>query len=159
MARKQRKRQFVRGTLLGWLAAYFFDPDRGKRRRAVARSWTLARGRKVLRRGERAERYALATATGKTQALLHRWSFGKPQPDDATLAHKVESIVFRDSSVPKGQISINAEQGVVYLRGEVSQQSMIDALVERTRGVHGVKDVESLLHLPGQEAPMHSRRV
>jgi osmotically-inducible protein OsmY len=57
--------------------------------------------------------------------------------------------------VPKGQISINAEQGVVYLRGEVADQSMLDALAERTSKVRGVRRVENLLHLPGQEAPMH----
>jgi osmotically-inducible protein OsmY len=57
--------------------------------------------------------------------------------------------------VPKGQISINAEQGVVYLRGEVPDQSMVDTLVQRTSEVRGVRRVENLLHLPGQDAPMH----
>jgi osmotically-inducible protein OsmY len=97
-----------------------------------------------------------ATAYGKVQAFRHRHEEPKPQPDDVTLAHKVESIIFRDANVPKGQISINAEDGVVWLRGEVPDQEMLDALVERTREVGGVRRVESLLHLPGQEAPMHS---
>jgi osmotically-inducible protein OsmY len=152
---KRRKRRFLRGAVLGWLAAYLFDPGQGRRRRAVARDWTLARARRVVRRGERAERYAVSTVTGKAQAVLHRREAGKPQPDDATLIDKVESIVFRDPAVPKGQISLNAENGVVWLRGEVPEQSMIDTLVARVRGVHGVRGVESLLHLPGQEAPMH----
>ena len=78
-----------------------------------------------------------------------------PISDDVTLAHKVETIIFRDGEVPKGQININAEDGVVTLRGEVPDQTMLDALVERTREVVGVRRVESLLHLPGQPAPMH----
>jgi hypothetical protein len=156
MARKRRKRRFVRGALIGWAAAYLYDPQSGRRRRATARDWTLARGRRVLRRGERIERHALATAQGRLKGLLHRGEETKPFPDDATLAHKVESIIFRDTDVPKGQVAINAERGVVYLRGEVPEQSLIDALVERTQAVQGVRRVESLLHLPGQDAPMHS---
>jgi hypothetical protein len=155
MARK-RKRRFVRGLLLGWLGAYLFDPRMGRTRRALARDWLLARLRRLLRRGERAQRYFASTLYGKTQAFLHRREASKPQPDDATLAHKVESIIFRDASVPKGQISVNAEDGVVWLRGEVPDETMLTALVERTREIAGVRRVESLLHLPGQEAPMHT---
>jgi osmotically-inducible protein OsmY len=149
------RRPFFRGVLLGWLAAYLFDPRQGKRRRAVTRDWLLARGRRVVRRGERAQRYAASTIAGKTRAYRHRKD-EKEQPDDATLAHKVESIIFRDAEVPKGQISVNAEEGVVWLRGEVPDQTMLDALVERTRSVQGVVRVESLLHLPGEQAQMHS---
>jgi BON domain len=155
MAKKTGKRRFLRGALLGWLLAYLFDPRLGKRRRSVARDWTLARGRRALRRSERAQRYATSTAIGKGRALLHRYE-RKPQPDDSTLAHKVESIIFRDATVPKGQISVNAEDGVVWLRGEVPDQSMLEALVDQTRHVQGVQRVESLLHLPGQPAPMHN---
>jgi osmotically-inducible protein OsmY len=154
MARK-RKRRFVRGAVLGWLGAYFFDLRLGKRRRTVARDWALARVKRAARRGERVERHAISTATGKIRSVVHKRERRDSQPDDVTLAHKVESIVFRDQLVPKGQISINAEQGVVYLRGEVADQSMLDALAERTSKVRGVRRVENLLHLPGQEAPMH----
>ncbi len=153
---RSRKRRFVRGVLLGWLAAYLFDPRLGHGRRVLARDWLLSRGRRLARRGARAQRYATATAYGKTQALLHRHEAEKPQPDDATLAHKVESIIFRDADVPKGQISINAEDGVVWLRGEVPDETMLNALIVRTREIAGVRRVESLLHLPGQDAPMHA---
>jgi len=152
---RTRKRRFLRGIFLGWLAGYLFDPRLGRGRRALARDWLLARGRRLVRRGERAQRHVTATAYGKTQAFLHRREASKPQPDDVTLAHKVETIIFRDGEVPKGQININAEDGVVTLRGEVPDQTMLDALVERTREVVGVRRVESLLHLPGQPAPMH----
>lgn len=75
--------------------------------------------------------------------------------DDATLKDKVESELFQDEHEAKGSISVNAQQGVVQLRGELPSQALIDALVDRTQQIHGVKDVESLLHLPGTEAPMH----
>ena len=153
---RTRKRRFLRGLLYGWLAAYFLDPQLGRGRRALARDRLLARGRRLLRRGGRAQRYAASTAYGKTRALLHRREAPKPVPDDATLAHKVESIIFRDAEVPKGQIAVNAEDSVVWLRGEVPDQAMLDALVQRTREIAGVRRVESLLHLPGQQAPMHT---
>ena len=154
MARK-RKRRFLRGVLIGWLTAYFLDPRLGHGRRALARDWVLSRSRRLARRGVRVQRHATALAYGKTQAFLHRHEAPKPPPDDVTLAHKVETIVFRDHNVPKGQINVNAEDGVVTLRGEVPDQAMIDSLVARTREVVGVRRVESLLHLPGQSAPMH----
>ena len=75
--------------------------------------------------------------------------------DDATLKDKVESELFRDEHEIKGAVNINAQEGVVQLRGEVPSQDLIDALVERTRKIHGVREVESLLHTPATEAPMH----
>src|ERR671932_1301669 len=65
--------------------------------------------------------------------------------DDVTLARKVETEIFRDEHVPKGQINVNAEYGKVVLRGEVESDDMIRDLVERTRRVDGVRDVESKL--------------
>ena len=75
--------------------------------------------------------------------------------DDGTLKAKVESELFRDEHEVKGAININAQEGVVQLRGELPSRDLIEALVERTRKIHGVKDVENLLHTPGTEAPMH----
>ena len=65
---------------------------------------------------------------------------------------KVESEVFRDDAIPKGSISVNAEYGVVYFRGEVPSREVIDQLTERARGVDGVRAVENLTHLPGEPA-------
>ena len=117
---------------LGAALTYFFHPLEGQRRR---------------------DRVA-----GRVKELLSRAEEGpKPQPDDVTLAHMVESELFRDEQVPKGQINVNAENGKVYLRGEVGEPEMIRDLEERARSIHGVHDVENLLHLPGAEAPMHGK--
>ena len=88
------------------------------------------------------------------RALVARPEEGpKPQPDDVTLARKVETEIFRDAEVPKGQINVNAENGKVYLRGEVGEPEMIRDLEERTRNIHGVQEVENLLHMPGGRSP------
>jgi hypothetical protein len=40
-------------------------------------------------------------------------------------------------------------------RGLSKFLDMLNDLVEKTRRVQGIRDVESLLHLPGTPAPMH----
>jgi osmotically-inducible protein OsmY len=73
--------------------------------------------------------------------------------NDPALTGKVESEVFRDQQIPKDKLSLNAENGVVYLRGEVPDQDTMDELVARARKVDGVKGVENLTHLPSEAAP------
>jgi osmotically-inducible protein OsmY len=73
--------------------------------------------------------------------------------DDTELAHKVQSIVFRDPSLPKGKISINAENGKVFLRGQVDAPDTIVRIERSVRDVEGVEAVENLLHVPGTAAP------
>jgi osmotically-inducible protein OsmY len=72
--------------------------------------------------------------------------------NDPALARKVESEVFRDDSLPKGNISVNAEDGVIYFRGEAPSREVIEELTARARGVDGVRAVENLTHLPGEPA-------
>jgi osmotically-inducible protein OsmY len=115
--------RFFFGGAIGAALAYFFDPDNGRKRRKAA----IKKAGERFRQGE------------------------KPQPDDVTLARKVESQIFR-GDVPKGQINVNVEDGVVYLRGELEQPDLIDDLESQARKVQGVLAVENLLHVPGQEA-------
>jgi osmotically-inducible protein OsmY len=94
-------------------------------------------------------RVVIGKLNGKATQLFPK------QYDDATLKDKVESELFRDEHEVKGAINVNAQEGIVQLRGQLPSQDLIDALVERTRKIHGVRDVENLLHTPGTEAPMH----
>jgi osmotically-inducible protein OsmY len=71
----------------------------------------------------------------------------REQPDDVTLSQKVESIAFREAGTPKGHVSVNAERGVVFLRGQLETTEQIDALVSAAGHVEGVKEVRSLLHI------------
>ena len=142
------------GAALGALLAYFLDPQSGRRRRHTTRDRTLALFRRSGRSAQRAGRAAAAEAHGVAQQVKHR----EEEPneyDDATLASKVQTEIFRPAEVPKGQIDVNVQQGVVQLRGEVPRPELIEELVEKTRRIQGVRDVESLLHLPGTQAPMH----
>jgi osmotically-inducible protein OsmY len=119
---------------IGAALTYFFHPAKGERRRAYAKNRVFGLANKVRIEAEGSREH----------------------PDDVTLAHKVETELFRDDDVPKGQININAENGKVFLRGEVDKPELIDDLEKRTRSIHGVQDVENLLHTPGAQAPAAS---
>ncbi len=90
---------------------------------------------------------------GRARGLLS--SLQPKDYDDATLKAKVESELFRGEHEVKGAIDVNAQEGVIQLRGELPSQGLIDTLVERAHKIHGVRDVENLLHTTGTEAPMH----
>jgi osmotically-inducible protein OsmY len=140
------------GAATGAAAEYFLDPAHGRRRRHVARDRSLS----FLRRGSReAVRRADYTA-GVVKGAVHEATPSRgaePELDDVALAHKVESEIFRDANAPKGAVSVNAEHGVVYLRGQVADQEWVERLAEAARNVDGVKGIKNLLHPPGTPAP------
>jgi hypothetical protein len=133
--------------------AWLYDPVSGRRRRAQLRDRTAGFFRRLVRRSGRLGHHMASDAHG----LAHR-ATNREQPkalDDATLKNKVETEIFRAADSPKGRVSVNAQHGVVQLRGEVDSTELIDDLVQKVRSIHGVRDVENLLHLAGTPAPMH----
>jgi osmotically-inducible protein OsmY len=138
-------------TAIAAAIAYFFNPQEGRRRRAEARDRIAGFFRKGVQEGEQLGHQASAQAEQLADQAKERAQ--KPEPDDVTLTQKVESEIFRDVDVPKGQINVNAENGKIYLRGEVGKPELIEDLEQRARKVQGVQEVENLLHLPGAEAP------
>ncbi len=139
------------GAAIGALLSYFFDPQqgRGRRKQAVDRTAAFARKRAV-----RAGRGVAAEAYGVAKKVQHVREEPK-EFDDATLANKVRSEALRRAEISAEGVSVNVQDGVVQLRGEVERPELIEELVDRVRKVQGVRDVENLLHLPGTEAPMH----
>ena len=151
-------RNLLLGTIAGATAAYFYlgDSREGARRRAAFRE-RLAR-----LPGFAAVAGAVGSPTGgaarseyaqDTDALARSaaaYADAGAQPtDDADLAQKVRSEVFEAVDVPRSGINVNAERGVVVLRGQVETAEEIDALEEAVRRVSGVRDVDNRLHLPG----------
>ena len=143
---------FALGAAFGAVLFFFLDPVTGRRRRKLTADQAAAKTRRSWRRGGRAGRAAAAEASGLAQKLQHRHEEPK-ELDDVTLARKVETEIFREPHVPKGQINVSAQEGVVQLRGELPSPDLIEELIEKTRKVQGVRGVDSRLHLPGTEAP------
>ena len=71
---------------------------------------------------------------------------------DQAVTGRVETTLFRDNSLPQGQININTVDGVVYVRGTVSSKEQIDEIERRVKGVEGVDAVINLLRLPAPAA-------
>jgi osmotically-inducible protein OsmY len=116
-------------------AALLYLSDAGRRAKLRGRVLELVR----TRRG---------TAGGRAESGI---------VDDQALKAKVESEVFRETEAPKGDVNVNVELGVVYLRGQLEDQSLIEELEQRVRAVQGVNGVENLLHTPGTEAPSQTQ--
>jgi hypothetical protein len=151
MKAERRKRFFwlAAGGAAGAALTALFDPVRGKARRARVRDQTAAFMR---RRGGTVGRFGRKVGSD-FQGFRERQMYGRSgeyvAPNDATLEQKVESEVLGRGDVPKGSIVLNAEGGVIVLRGEVDSQEQIDHVESLVRKVDGVIDVENLLHVKG----------
>lgn len=144
----------------GAIAAFLLDPARGRGRRARLVDQGGATLRRAVRQSERALRTLRASASGSLAAATHAGHGDASQLDDAALAAKLETQLFRDPSVPKGSINVNVERGIAILRGEVPDDEMRDRLAAEAAKVGGVWSVHNLLHLPGQpieEVPIEAR--
>jgi osmotically-inducible protein OsmY len=72
--------------------------------------------------------------------------------DDQTLADRVRSEIFRAADAPKGDISVDVQAGVAYLRG-TADEAWIERFGNDARKVQGITGVKNLLHAPGTPAP------
>ena len=142
-------------SAVGATAAFFLDPVSGKRRRQVARdkvgSWIRGGRDRLARRG----RYLRGQAAGAMEEARRGTTVQIPETDE-TLAHKVESEALGYSGIPSGRVNVNAERGVVVLRGQVDTPDDVRRVEKLVREVDGVREVENLLHTPGTPAPNRS---
>src|SRR5688572_21739418 len=110
----------------GAVGAWVFDPRLGKSRRARARDRVAGTVRHTLKRTSRTRRRIRAIAAGRMHRARH--AIGRPDRtpvDDITLVQRVESRLFRDPHVPKGDLNIDAVAGTVVLRGSLSSPRQI----------------------------------
>ena len=144
------KLNFATGTALGAGLAYLFDPDSGARRRSTLQDKLASKARRGAGDLAGTARDVGARAGGAVAAAT---SDETPPPNDQALAEKVKSEVLGAPDVPKDRINIDVSDGIVALRGEVEDREVMQALDEKVRGVTGVRDVQNLLHLPGEPPP------
>jgi hypothetical protein len=90
-------------------------------------------------KGEERRQGLLGAVTGGGDDMAER---------DQMVTGRVEAELFRDASIPKGQISVNTVDGVVYLRGTANNQEQINEVEQRIKGIEGVDAVINLLRLP-----------
>jgi osmotically-inducible protein OsmY len=145
---------FLAGAAAGAAAAYFLDPQGGAQRRRETRDKTVSKVKTGASEAAGSAKQAADKARGAVHSVTPSMPGQGEVPDDVTLARKVETEIFRSADAPKGAVSVNAENGVVFLRGVVEEREWIDRLGDVAQKVDGVKEVRNLLHLPGTEAPV-----
>lgn len=138
----------------GAVLAWFLDPERGRRRRHMARDRTLALSRRSARNAARRAEFTAGPIRGAAHRAQHAVRPGPPRDyDEVTLTRKVETEIFRPADAPKGSVNVNVHEQVVELRGVVDRPEQIAALGEAAAAVEGVERVENLLHTPGAPIP------
>jgi hypothetical protein len=139
---------------VGAATAYVFDPRLGKSRRKKARDRLAGAFRHTTKRATRTGRRLRAVAIGRTRRVRHAIGRHDHTPvDDITLVQRVESRLFRDSHVPKGDLNVDAAGGTVHLRGVVQSPDQIRQIETVVAKVPGVARLESFLHVEGTPAP------
>jgi osmotically-inducible protein OsmY len=126
--------RFLRLAVVAAVLKYFFDPQQGAQRRARVIAFFRQRARSFH---------------SEAHVLKQKATHLREEPktfDDQTLKAKVESEVFRPADSPKGDVDVNVENGVVFLRGQVERQELVGELEDRVRKVQGVERVENLLN-------------
>jgi gas vesicle protein len=147
-----RIRNFVAGALVGAVAAYLFDPLAGKGRRARVRDRTAATLRRARWRGEKLQRHAGNVIEGKMHRIAEPGDLDRPM-DDATIAQRVRSEVLGRPDLRADDLIVDVENGVTRLRGQMEDADRIEKIVDLTKKIPGVREVETLLHAPGTSAP------
>ena len=134
----------------GAAVAYFLDPDRGRARRNRTKDQTAAALRRRKADAEREARYLEGKVKGAT---IEARGGGQPRPeDDVDVTHAVRQA-FSAAGVATGDVTVEAVDGVVTLRGQVASDDDKRRVEKAAGSAAGVREVQSWLHLPGQPAP------
>lgn len=128
---------FIVGAALGGAAMYFFDPDRGRRRRALVRDKTVSAthcARDFVDAGTRDLKHRGSALTGRVKSAFIR----RPATDQV-LAERVRSVMGHHVGHP-GAIDVYASGGKVTLNGSILAHEH-DELIEAISAAHGVTDI------------------
>jgi hypothetical protein len=144
------KVKLVEGAALGAAGAYLLDPDRGRARRARLWDQFLALIRRTARRVQRRSRNALRRLKGRAERAVGRGRFHPV--DDRAVAEHLRAVLAR-LDVPTPHLTTEVVDGVVRVRGEIAGASAAAVVLEALAGQPGVRQVENLMHFPGQLPP------
>jgi osmotically-inducible protein OsmY len=137
---------FALGAAAGAAARHFLDASNRNRLREQAVSKAKSGAQQAASTAGYAANKAKGTVADATPSR-------SPELDDVGLARKVETEIFRDAEAPKGDVSVDVQAGVAYLRGTVDNEEWIARLGDEAAHVDGIKGVNNLLHQPGKPAP------
>jgi uncharacterized membrane protein len=128
-------------TGIGAAAMYYFDPARGRYRRALVRDQVVHQRHKAAHGVSVVGRDTRNRTVGFVATL--RSLFDRGQPDDAVLVERVRACLGRVVSHPHS-IKVDAADGVVTLSGPILEEE-VPLLVDCALGVAGVRDLRNQL--------------
>lgn len=134
----------------GAAAAYFFDPENGRARRAQTRDQARAF---LDRRREDAGRQARHQANMAAGQAAESRGAGVPRPaDDVEVAQLVrQALAAADAETT--DVTVESVDRIVTLRGQVPTRRAQEAVEQAVSRTPGVMAVQSFLHTPGTPAP------
>jgi uncharacterized membrane protein len=136
---------------VGAALMYFFDPQNGRRRRALAQDryqYTVRKLQEGKRVVVRDAAYRASGLVAQAQRVVKRQGLS---PDDAVLQERVRAALGRIVSHPHA-VETRAQDGCITLGGAVLAAEA-DSLLACVKGVRGVRSVENRLSVfdePGQ---------
>src|SRR5438874_6550978 len=140
-------------SLAGAVVMYFLDMERGRRRRNMFRDRLMARMRRFGRMLGAMWRGAAAETYGVSHRIVHLVPKPTEVADDETLCQRVESQLFRDRHIPKGNLNINCEHGLVLLPGGLEPTKELVRLETVVRHRAGIQGGRALWRPHGTPAP------
>ena len=130
----------------GALLMYLFDPERGARRRSMARDQVEGSVNDVSETLGKTWRYTSNKVAGVISSAKSRLS--PDNPSDSQLEGRVRSTLGRAVTHPRA-IETEVAQGKVTLRGPVPEGE-VKSLLSAVKGVRGVREVVSELKAYGE---------
>lgn len=135
--------KFLFSTALGAAAMYYFDPARGRYRRALVRDQLVHAGHKTNHGASVVARDTRNRVVGVGAGL--RSLFDRGHPDDAVLVQRVRSDLGRVVTHPHS-IKVEANDGVITLSGPILEDE-VPLLLDCALGVPGVRDLQNRLEV------------
>jgi hypothetical protein len=138
----------VGGFGLGAALMYIFDPDRGKRRRAVIRDKVEAAGNRLSDTADKMQRDLRNRAYGVVAEA--KSIFRHDEVTDDVLVDRVRSRLGR-IPVHIGAFDLSAKDGAVTLRGQIFADEL-PRVLRAARFVRGVKEIDNQFEVHGTAA-------
>ncbi len=134
---------WVAGAAIGALTMYLADPDRGRRRRALATDKMRSLATKTTDAIDVASRDLNNRVQGLRVHAGRMFSQRSETSDDETLVARVRKEIGRMVTHPRA-VKVNAQNGCITLHGPILAHER-DKLVDCVRSVAGVNEVQDYL--------------
>ncbi|GGI08865.1 BON domain-containing protein [Egicoccus halophilus] len=140
------------GAVLGAVATYFADPDRGNARRAELAQRASSTGRDLQEQAVDQGRDLAQRSVGAAIDAVPEVS----DPSDEKLHERVRAQAIGPADAATAKLVTTVRDGVVEVRGQVDTDTQRRELLQRVADVDGVREVVDLTHLPHEPAPTRS---